>query len=147
MIYFRDQKNPRLEEATLRLLYNSLGVTSSVTSQLCIQSYFTMTLLYILLYTDSTFSNDDSKCQIQASEWIHNKLTFVENDRAPKGRFQTLFRESVKFWNFDKMFGRNQASSDEDDRLRTVHLAMWTTDQEFGLRPSISWTDSDNGPR
>ena len=76
MIYFRDQKNPRLEEATLRLLYYSLGVTSSVTSQLCIQSYFTMTLLYILLYTDSTFSNDDSKCQIQASEWIHNKLTF-----------------------------------------------------------------------
>ena len=90
MIYFRDQKNPRLEEATLRLLYYSLGVTSSVTSQLCIQSYFTMTLLYILLYTDSTFSNDDSKCQIQASEWIHNKLTFVENDRAPKVVLKSL---------------------------------------------------------
>ena len=66
--YFEDQKISRLEEATLRLLYNSLVVRSSVTSQLCTQSYFTMTLLYILLYTDSTFSYDDSKCQIQASE-------------------------------------------------------------------------------
>ena len=26
------------------------------------------------------------------------------------GRFQTLFRESVKFWNFDQMFGASDFS-------------------------------------
>ena len=31
----------------------------------------------------------------------------------------------------------NQASSDEDGRLRTVHLSIWTTDQNLGSdRPS-----------
>ena len=33
----------------------------------------------------------------------------------------------------------HQASSDVDGRLRTVH----PSGPKFGLRPSISWTDSD----
>ena len=37
----------------------------------------------------------------------------------------------------NKISGSNQASTDEDGRLRTVHPSMWTTDQNLGSdRPS-----------
>ena len=95
-----------------------------------------------------------------------------------------FFNTRIRTWNCEKSLARTpkartwltgltqiQASSDEDNRLRTVHLSMWTTDPHLGSdhlidgfgRPrsfvidgrrwtadekgsSPSWTDSDDRP-
>ena len=43
--------------------------------------------------------------QIISDEGFEEASNFENN-----GRFQTLFRESVKFWNFGKMFGASDFS-------------------------------------
>ena len=50
---------------------------------------------------------------------------------------------------FQSIFNSNpdQTWTDEVGLPRTFHPFLWTTDQNFKILLSISWTDSDAGPR
>ena len=88
-----------------------------------------------------TFIND-----IQCEILVVDESTLTENiDFSEYSSLESCILLSENQWGCQGsgLLERRRPSEDRP----SVHLSMWTTDQDFELRPSISWTDSDNGPR